>query len=167
MTIEEVRAKLSAKPKTAQPEQPTPNPKPEKQLVEEPSAPPRMPFTREAFDQAWQAFTELRRKSAKSPREMYILEDAQVMLEGEKVTLVLKNAVLSDILEGLKPELTKYLQRALSNHFISIGQKIDKTQGSKVKRLYTDNEKLEHLKKKHPALNQLIERFDLDIKPGS
>ncbi len=119
-------------------------------------------FSEEQMKQCWNAFTASV-KTGSNQMQKYILEDARVELrEPARLVVHLNNQLLMPRFEKLKPELHKFLRDGLQNDHLILEAVISNAP-PRVKRLYTDVEKLEHLKQKYPALADLQDLLGLDL----
>ncbi len=96
------------------------------------------------------------------PRYLNMLKSHIPVLK-EKNNLILKvnNRIQLQDLESKQREILNYLKDKLENDSLTLELSIDKD--SPQKRLYTDRDKYNYLTQKNPKLEELRNKFDLDI----
>lgn len=99
-----------------------------------------------------------------SESDRFLLDRNIVLQDTETIQLELDNQLMADRLEQMyEKELLGFLKKELKNQSIRLEVIIKKQEVKK--RLYTPSDKFEHLAEKYPALNDLKDRFDLNINP--
>jgi len=85
------------------------------------------------------------------------------MNESGKIRIQLNtNAQRENFVLRIKPELTRYFQKNLADIDYIFETNLLENEAS-VKKVYTDQDKLEYLMKKNPDLEKFKSRFNLDF----
>lgn len=80
--------------------------------------------------------------------------------DGQTITLQLGNPVEEPLLHSMKPELIQYVKDTLGASVLVASEILA---AETKKRIYTNKEKFEHLAAKYPALQEMKDRFGLDV----
>ncbi|MBN2484389.1 MAG: hypothetical protein JXB34_00300 [Bacteroidales bacterium] len=73
------------------------------------------------------------------------------------------NSLLDEYKLRVKPSLLSHLRTALNNEMLEISEVVADAEHIEKPRLFSDNEKLQHMIEKNPALQKLKTRFNLDF----
>ncbi|KPK86581.1 MAG: hypothetical protein AMS27_04630 [Bacteroides sp. SM23_62_1] len=121
------------------------------------------PFTSKELIQAWIDFAENIKETR--PRMYNTLKGHLPELgNGNEIDLVLDNsAQQDDFQQDIKQDILLYLRKVLKNDLIVINTVV-KTGVSNKTKLYTSEEKYEHMLKKNPGLGKLKQDFNLDFE---
>lgn len=94
-----------------------------------------------------------------------LFKDREIEIHAEQEFIVIhfENRVQLDNFEELKTDLLFFLRKNLSNSNVKITAEV-KAHKSDSKRLYTDKDKLEFLIEKKPIIQELKDRFGLDVE---
>lgn len=138
----------------------------EKQVVEEVASLPEVPkqdqpFTQEQLEDAWKNYAE--ELKVDEPRIYSTLTAYQpVLKENGIIEFSLNNHLQEEILRNIKIKLLTYLKKTLNNFSLDIVTSItDKVEGNK---LYTAEDKFDHMARKNPDLLKLKQQFNLDFE---
>ena len=120
-------------------------------------------FTQEELKEAWKKFAE----QIKSKPRLYnmLLSKTPEISNNNQIVISLENQLQKEILEKEYNKLLFFLRKELQNDNISLETQI-KEKGEetvKDKRLYTVEEKYQHLKQKNQLLDKLKKDLDLDF----
>jgi DNA polymerase-3 subunit gamma/tau len=133
------------------------------QAGDEPVTEETEPFAEEDIHREWNAFTE----SLKSERpRMYSTLKSHLPTVGDdyRISLMLDNTTQKDeFARELKQDITRFLQKNLKNHKISIELTV-KPDDTEKALLYTAEEKFEYMNKKNSYLGKLKQHFNLDFE---
>lgn len=80
--------------------------------------------------------------------------------EGNEVSVLLSSSLQEEPFERLKPKIQHYLRQHLNNGQLSLHPQLAEESGPR--RLYTNNEKFQHLLQQYPLLGELKERLGLE-----
>jgi DNA polymerase-3 subunit gamma/tau len=119
-------------------------------------------FSPEAFQEVWKLFSE--EMQADSPRASVMFKTARPELNNENsVLLHLTNADEKDYFSrNYSHKLVNTLISVFSNPPASVETVVDTTES--VQKLYSDDDKLEHLQEKYPTLKDIRKAFNLDLE---
>lgn len=116
-------------------------------------------FTELDLKKKWQEFT-----IQMSESDRFLLDRNIILQDNKAIQIELDNQLMADRLEKIyQKDLLDFLKKELKNQSIHLEVSIKKQEVKK--RLYTSLDKFEHLAEKYPALNDLKDRFDLNINP--
>jgi DNA polymerase III subunit gamma/tau len=135
--------------------------------VEEPSAVMNKPlheeeFTNEELLKAWSLFAE--KINEESPRISNSLSASTPEIAADKsINLKLDNSALKETFDhNFKNKLEHYLRQTLKNSTISINTIVEITERNDI--LYTDEQKLNYIASKNPAIRELKKTLNLDFE---
>jgi hypothetical protein len=135
----------------------------EKSVVNEPVAQLAQleEFTPEAFEVAWQEFTE--QLKGEGNRIVSMFKSIRPELQDDQtIRIHLSNAAQKDIfILNYRPKLVGYLERKFIMSGIEIETTVDLTESNEI--LYSDEQKLSYLTNKYPILREMKKTFNLDI----
>jgi DNA polymerase-3 subunit gamma/tau len=135
----------------------------EKSLVNEPEVhlEQQVEFTPEAFEIAWQEFTELLKGEGNRIVSMFKSIKPELM-DDQSVKIHLSNAAQKDIfILNYRPKLVSFLERKFIISEIEIETTVDLAESNDI--LYSDEQKLNYLTNKYPILREMKKTFNLDI----
>lgn len=95
-----------------------------------------------------------------SPIELLLAGAALEVENSTEVRVLLSSSVQEEPFERLKPKLQHYLRQQLQNSQLSLHPLLTEDNGPR--RLYTNNEKFQHLLQRYPLLGELKERLGLE-----
>jgi DNA polymerase-3 subunit gamma/tau len=118
-------------------------------------------FSPEAFDRAWNEFTE--RLKGEGTRIVSMFKSIKPEFENDQtIKIHLSNAAQKDtFVLNYKPRLTTFLESRFKLPAIDIETTIDLTETNDI--LYTDEQKASYLFNKYPVLKDMKKTFNLDI----
>lgn len=120
-------------------------------------------FSQQALQKAWEAFAE----KIKDQTRLYnmILSKTPKLQSDYQILISLENPLQKEILEKVYNQILFFLRQELQNDKISLKTQMAKEEEKTVndKRLYTVEEKFQHLKKKNELLDKLKRDLDLDF----
>jgi DNA polymerase-3 subunit gamma/tau len=119
-------------------------------------------FANDELMDAWNEFAE--KIKTDRPRMYNTMKGhLPVKKDDHGIELVLDNtAQQEEFLRDIKQDLLDYLKEKLNNQLISLTSSV-KSEKEKQSRLYTSQEKFEHMLKKNPDLGKLRQEFNLDL----
>lgn len=120
-----------------------------------------VPLTQEMLDTCSYELKEHFRAAGKK-LELAIL-DQHIKLQGTQVKLGVMGHVQEEIANKMRPELTGLIRRLTGANKFSIKVEISEEVESTGPKLYTNTDKFNFLKEKHPALMELQRKFGLDV----
>jgi hypothetical protein len=115
-------------------------------------------FSLEDLQPIWQGIL-LQKEQAQKSTEIQIFQ-GEFTLKGEIITISISNEALLPIFEKIKFDLINELRNKLENDNIVVKAKVVEIENGKMR--YTDSEKFEYLKEKHPLLQNLQDKLHLD-----
>lgn len=123
----------------------------------------RMPVEHEVFTfadltAAWHEFKATQKENDKD--KIVALLNQEFELADNVVMIKCTNDVFTIIFDEIKSELLTYLRKTLHNSAIKLD--IKTMEADKTKMIYTNREKFELLREKHPLLNKLKDKLGLD-----
>jgi DNA polymerase III subunit gamma/tau len=121
---------------------------------------PSQPFTFEALQEAWQAFSKLRKQQTDNASEQIIL-NREFTLNGTTIALRLDNHIQADLYTSMAPELLTYLRQSLQNWQLQVEHKVEIVETKKL--IYTPQDKYNYLAEKNPVLHQLRQTLGLEV----
>ena len=84
--------------------------------------------------------------------------------EGQIIALNFQtNGLIEEFKLRVKPPLLSYLRKNLNNDLIEINEILTEVDELEKPKLYSDNERLQHMIEKNPALQKLKSKFNLDF----
>lgn len=125
---------------------------------------PAQPFDLAKLQQEWEAVTPQLLKENNEPVLRVILEESELALrDGFTIVVKVSNKVLTDRFKAFIPPLYKHLSKRLQNEKIEFLAETAPLSGKKLKP-YTAQEKFAFLAEKHPVLQELRQKLDLDFE---
>ncbi len=119
-------------------------------------------FTETEFQVQWDKYTQ--RAKAEDKIHLYTLLSSNTpILEGTNIIVLIENLALESTLNIEKIELLNFLRSALKNFDLQITTK--RVESKQSDRIYTNKDKYNYLVEKNPQLDQLRQRFNLDLLP--
>ena len=119
------------------------------------------PFTEEAFLAHWKIYTEKAKENDKI--HLFTLMTNEPMINGTEITVLVENLALESTLQEEKIDLLNYLRSALRNYDLQIVSK--KAENTHKTRIYTNKDKYAHMLAINPKLEEMRQRFNLDVNP--
>ena len=118
-------------------------------------------FTPEAFEVAWQEFTE--QLKGEGTRIISMFKSIRPEFDNEQtIKIHLNNAAQKDIfILNYRPKLVTWLENRFEMKEIDIETTVDLSESNEV--LYSDEQKLNYLSNKYPILKEMKKTFNLDI----
>ncbi len=139
------------------------NKKEEKSVLNDPEVQlkPKDEFTPQAFESAWQEFTD--KLKGEGTRIVSMFKTIRPELENDQtIKIHLSNAAQKDIfILNYRPKLVSFLESRFIMSDIEIETTVDLTESSEI--LYSDEQKLNYLTNKYPILKDMKKTFNLDI----
>jgi DNA polymerase-3 subunit gamma/tau len=122
---------------------------------------PRVEFTPQAFETAWQEFTD--HLKGEGTRIVSMFKSIRPELENDQtIKIHLSNAAQKDtFILNYKPKLINFLESRFILSDIDIETIVDLSETSEI--LYSDEQKLNYLINKYPILKDMKKTFNLDI----
>ena len=117
-------------------------------------------LTQEALDLALPRIRASFQDAGKS-MELAILGQEIKIVEGQLILEVM-GQLQEDLADKMKSELVRMLREITKSTKVTIKLEVKEELQSNVNRLYTSTDKLNHLKKIHPALSEFQNRFGLE-----
>ena len=121
-------------------------------------------LTRNEVHKVWDDYVNKLKEEGNTSGEM-LFKDREIEIHTEQEFLVIhfENRVQLDNFEELKTDLLFYLRQNLSNPDIKFTAEVREHKND-AKRLYTDQDKLNYLIEKKPAVKDLKDRLGLDVE---
>jgi DNA polymerase III subunit gamma/tau len=119
-------------------------------------------FSQRELEIVWDEFAAQQQKAGRYSLHAALVKRKPLLKENLTIEFLLDNAALEKDITEIKMELMMHLRQNLGNGSIQLTTAIDKTAVSKNK-IYDPKEKYRRLVEKNPALQQLKNKFDLDI----
>lgn len=132
----------------------------EEEPLENPKEGPKNQVSQELLDDLFPKI-KAKFKSENKNLELAILNQP-LKLDGTEVPLEVMGHVQEEIAQKLIPELVQMIREQGKVDRISFRIEIKEEMEATKERLYTNSEKLNFLKKKHPALGEFQRRFGLE-----
>jgi DNA polymerase-3 subunit gamma/tau len=118
-------------------------------------------FTPEAFEAAWQLFTD--QLKGEGTRIVSMFKAIRPELENDQtIKIHLSNAAQKDtFILNYRPRLVSFLESRFIMTGIDIETAVDLTESNEI--LYSDEQKLNYMVNKYPVLKEMKKTFNLDI----
>lgn len=120
-----------------------------------------------SFDDLSKVWNEFASKYKEKELRKYTLLTANkfVLKENKLTEFTVSSMIQKEVFEKeILNELTYELKTRLKNDFLSINVIISEVKETDTKKLYTDEDKYNHLKEINPSLDKLRQQFNLDFK---
>jgi len=117
--------------------------------------------TQEAFDEAWGKYAEQIKDEGKHSLFSTMTKRKPVLLEDNKVTLDVDNAVQESEWNSERPDIHEYLRKELDNAAITVKLNVLKTKEDR--KPYTSMEKFKRMAEKNPSIEKFRKQLNLDI----
>jgi hypothetical protein len=108
-----------------------------------------------------------------SIREQFVLADKQMELaildqpakvrEGGELVLQVVGHMQEELVAKMKPELVRLIRKFTGADRVLVGIELKEDSGSDKPMLYTNTDKLNFLREKHPALKEFQRKFGLEV----
>lgn len=115
-------------------------------------------FEQEQLEKIWPAFAE---KYTDQVHLYNTLSNVPELLDHYRVRIVVENSVEQEKIRQIKPEIIGYLRRTLKNSKVDV--RVDLVKAQKGTKLLTDEQKMQAMIKKNPALLLMKNKFNLDF----
>jgi hypothetical protein len=116
------------------------------------------PFSQEKLDEVWNNF------APKYKEEVFLyntLQNSLTKLSDQLVKISVENSVQEDQIRSIKPEIIGFLHRNLDNETIDL--EIELGRSTNENKAQTEDQKLQAMISKNPALFKMKSKFNLDI----
>jgi DNA polymerase-3 subunit gamma/tau len=121
----------------------------------------RKPFTGDEFLKLWNKYAEDIKKTGKINLYTIMNTNAPTVLDDFKIDLVIENRIQEELLMIEKIDLLNFLRVSLENFGIDIITR--QSEQTDKKKLYTSQEKYQHMVAKNPKLEEFRRKFNLDV----
>ena len=118
--------------------------------------------TAEGVVRAWKAFAD-EREAAEQFNLAATLKTREPVLEGQRVTFSVVNHVQQEQLTEVSMALLAYLRRTLQNGGLELQVLLEEVEEQVQAKFLTDKERYDLMVSRHPLLDVLRERLDLDL----
>ncbi len=119
-------------------------------------------YSPQAFMQEWTAYAEKVKKETKINLYTLMTSGTPRLLGQDKVEVIIENRIQESLLNHEKIDLLNYLRVRLRNFNIDIVAR--QAEQTERKRLYTAQEKFQHMAEKNPRMEDIRRRFNLEIE---
>ena len=116
------------------------------------------PFNQDQLNSIWPAFAE---RYTEQVHLYNTLSNKPELMDNYLVKIAVENSVQQDQIRQLKPEIIGYLRRNLKNSKIDV--RVDLIKAKNDNKLLTDEQKMQAMIKKNPALLLMKNKFNLDF----
>lgn len=122
---------------------------------------PKTPFGQDQVDRHWKLYVQ--NHIDKKNRSLYTTLNQRIpeLKPHFRLVFPIENNVQLNQIDMIKVDLVNYLRKHLNNYALSLELPVKKLASKK--HIYTDEEKYKELAKKYPLLEDLREKFDLDL----
>lgn len=119
-------------------------------------------YTNDVVAKVWKAFGQQRIEAGAGDAEKLVLGRPMDAKEGNTIILHLGSQLEITILEQMEQELVQFLRKDLHNDLIVLKKEVAKQ--STTRKVYTSQDKYDHMVEQNPALKTLKEKFGLDFE---
>jgi hypothetical protein len=119
-------------------------------------------LTQELYDQHVYALREHFRKANKG-LELAVLDQPIKVLTGGELVLGVMGHVQEEIANKMKPELVGLIRQLTGAGKVSVTVELREEVDNGKPKLYTNTDKLNYLREKHPALGEFQRKFGLEV----
>ncbi len=119
------------------------------------------PFSGEMMLERWNEYAEKIKSVGKINIFTLMTSNSPTLLDDNQIQLIIENRIQQNLLSAEKVDLLNFLRVELKNFNIDIVTK--QIENTDKKRLYTSNEKYEHMVQKNAKLEEFRRKFNLDI----
>lgn len=123
---------------------------------------PVNPFTREQFDEAWNALANMLKAQGKDSLWVTMTKNKPSIGKDYVIKLPIDNKTQQGALDRVKQEFLEFLRKKLDNFAITVETFIQEGGGETF--LYTNKDKFKKMAEKNPNLLLLQKRLNLDIE---
>ena len=135
--------------------------KTEEEKVDYVSGESKQPFNAETMLKFWNEYAQKIKLENKINIFTLMTSNAPTLLENYQIEVIIENKIQENQLSNEKIDLLNFLRVQLQNFSVDIVTKqIERTNK---KRLYTSQEKYQHMVEKNPSLEEFRRRFNLDL----
>ena len=114
-----------------------------------------------SLEKAWITFAESLLKKKKTTLSSTLTSRKPVLLEDHTIVFAVQNQVQGIEIDSIKLDLLGFLRKSLKNPALQLKLEVDAHEMER--KPYTGEEKYQRLSEKNPNLNDLRQRFNLDI----
>ncbi len=123
----------------------------------------KQPFTYDAFLKHWQTYADKVKKDGKmNLLSLFSEENKPKMLKPSLFEVIAGTKAQENAFRDEKPNLLNFLRTTLKNFDIEVNTRIDEVQVTK--KLYSAQDKYQHMATKNPELVELRKRFNLELE---
>ncbi len=122
---------------------------------------PKDPFTQEQLEQHWNDFVHKIDEKGQKILASNLNTDVPKLKDDHTICIELPNSTMKKEIERGNFELMNYLREKLNNHFIQLDISVNESSAKKF--AFTPEEKYQKLREKNPAIDILIQEFDLKL----
>jgi DNA polymerase III subunit gamma/tau len=119
-------------------------------------------FSQRELEIVWNEFAGKQQKAGRYSLHAAMVKRKPLLKENFTIEFLLDNAAVEKDINDVKMELMAYLRQNLGNGNLQLSTAIDKSAAAENK-IYDPKEKYRRLVEKNPALQELKNKFDLDI----
>ncbi|MCP4460395.1 MAG: hypothetical protein GY816_20585 [Cytophagales bacterium] len=119
-------------------------------------------YTDEAVESVWREFGKKRIEAGAGDAEKLVLGRKLDNKEGNEIVLHLGSQLERTILAKIEQELVQFLRKSLHNDLIVLKKEVAEQEASQ--KLYTSQDKYDHMVYQNPALKTLKEKLGLDFE---
>ena len=121
----------------------------------------KQPFNAETMLKFWNEYAQKIKLENKINIFTLMTSNAPTLLENHQIEVIIENKIQENQLSNEKIDLLNFLRVQLQNFSVDIVTK--QIEQTNKKRLYTSQEKYQHMVEKNPSLEEFRRRFNLDI----
>ncbi|HEY0897696.1 MAG TPA: DNA polymerase III subunit gamma/tau, partial [Sphingobacteriaceae bacterium] len=122
----------------------------------------RADFSNEEFLKKWNEYAEAIKKAGKINLFTIMTANSPRLMAGYQIEVIIENKIQENLLVIEKIDLLNFLRVELQNFTIEIVTR--QAEQDDRKRLYTSNEKYQHMLEKNPNLEEFRKRFNLGLE---
>lgn len=119
-------------------------------------------YTDEAVANVWKSFGQQRITAGAGDAEKLVLSRKLNNKEGNEIVLHLGGQLEKTILEKIEQELVQFLRKGLHNDLIVLKKEV--AEKKTTQKLYTSQDKYDHMVGQNPVLKTLKDRLGLDFE---
>ncbi len=119
------------------------------------------PFDAKSFERCWMNFAAQLQKEGRITLHTAFLKNVPVINDDFSITFTVDSSAVEKDMNEIKTALLSYLRKNLSNYKINLNVVVDIATVNE--NPYTPSEKFKKLAEKNPLLNDLKQKFDLEI----
>jgi DNA polymerase-3 subunit gamma/tau len=119
-------------------------------------------FSQRELEIVWEEFAARQQKAGRYSLHAALVKRKPQLKENLNIEFLLDNAAVEKDISDIKMELMAFLRQNLDNGSIQLTTAVDKSAAAETK-VYDPKEKYRRMAEKNPALQELKNKFDLDI----